>query len=93
MLYHFFRFLIRCFAALFFRFKIEGKENIPADGPAIITANHVSFLDPPLMGAAAGRDLYFLARESLFKLWGFGWLISKVHAFPVKTRSLDPSAF
>jgi 1-acyl-sn-glycerol-3-phosphate acyltransferase len=93
MLYHFFRILIRIFAFVFLRFKVEGSKNIPLDGPVIIAANHVSFLDPPLMGAAARRDLYFLARESLFKIWGFGSLIRRVHAFPVKPRSLDPSAF
>jgi len=37
---------------IFFRHHAEGVENLPVDGPYIITPNHTSFLDPFVVGAA-----------------------------------------
>ena len=37
------------------KLRIEGLEGIPASGPAIIAANHVSPLDPIAMAIAASR--------------------------------------
>jgi 1-acyl-sn-glycerol-3-phosphate acyltransferase len=45
--------------------EIEGK--IPRRGPVILAANHVSFLDPPVVGITACREIYFLAKSGLFK--------------------------
>ncbi len=89
MLYRFCRFILICLFKLLFHLKVTGHENIPRSGPVIIAANHASFLDPPLIGVALKRDVYFLARESLFKIWGFGWLIRKTHAFPIKRGVFD----
>lgn len=35
-----------------FRLKVEGQEHLPKDGPFLITPNHVSYLDPPVLAAA-----------------------------------------
>jgi 1-acyl-sn-glycerol-3-phosphate acyltransferase len=45
--------------------EIEGR--IPKRGPVILAANHVSFLDPPVVGVTACREIYFLAKAGLFK--------------------------
>jgi len=37
---------------VFFRFKVTGKEHIPAQGPLVVVANHESFLDPFAVGVA-----------------------------------------
>lgn len=50
-----------------YRFKVEGKDNIPKKGPIIICANHKSFLDPPLIVITCGRYTRFLAKEELTK--------------------------
>ncbi len=44
--------------------KIEGR--VPKKGPLILAANHVSFLDPPLVGITACREIHFLAKPGLF---------------------------
>jgi len=77
---------------LFFRMKVRGAENIPKRGGFILASNHVSFLDPLALGAASGRNLDFMARESLFKIPVFGSLIKAVDAFPVKRDSADKRA-
>ena len=68
---------------LYFRWKVIDPENVPATGPVILASNHASFLDPPLVGAAANREINYLARESLFRFPGIGWLLRKVNAVPV----------
>ena len=52
-------------------------------GPAILASNHMSFLDPPLVGAAARREINYLARESLFRFPVIGSLLRSVNAVPV----------
>ncbi|MGD9380488.1 MAG: lysophospholipid acyltransferase family protein [candidate division WOR-3 bacterium] len=45
--------------------EIEGR--VPRRGALILASNHVSFLDPPAVGVAACREIYFLAKAGLFK--------------------------
>lgn len=78
---------------LFWRLEIVGAENIPSVGGVLIAANHTSYADPPLVGACAQRPLYFFAKEELFRIPVFGWLISQVNAFPVKRYEHDIGAF
>lgn len=67
----------------FYRWQIEGVENVPLTGSVILAANHVSYIDPPLIGAALLRPIYFLARSTLFSNPLMGWLIRTLHALPV----------
>src|SRR5262245_47164414 len=64
-------------------FRVEGARNIPPAGPALLIANHQSFLDPPLLGIAARRHLTYLARDTLFINPIFGWFIRSVGAVPI----------
>lgn len=51
---------------LLFRPRIEGLENIPAEGAAIVAGNHLSFSDHFLMPAILGRRITFLAKAEYF---------------------------
>ncbi len=53
--------------ATYFRWRVFNPERVPAAGPAILAANHASFIDPPLVGAGARRHISFLARKTLFR--------------------------
>ena len=74
---------------LFADYKVEGRENIPARGPAIFVANHLSNLDPPIVAAVSGRRPGFLAKEELFKLWPFAFLLRAYGAHPIDRRNVD----
>ena len=41
---------------------VYGRENVPVDGPAIIAANHLSFIDSPLLMTELGRPVTFLGK-------------------------------
>jgi 1-acyl-sn-glycerol-3-phosphate acyltransferase len=56
---------IRFIARVMWKFRIEAEAAFP-DPPFIIAANHLSFLDPPLVGAAWGQRLKFVTLADLF---------------------------
>jgi len=84
MLYRFSRGLLRLLFQFFFRLKDYGRENIPTDSPLILCGNHRSNFDPFILGTPLKRELFFMAKEELFRVPVVGWFISRVHAFPVK---------
>jgi 1-acyl-sn-glycerol-3-phosphate acyltransferase len=51
---------------LFFRPRIEGLENVPEEGAAIVAGNHLSFSDHFLMPAILPRRITFLAKQEYF---------------------------
>lgn len=75
-----------------YKFRVYGQENI-ISGPAIIAGNHVSYLDPPLVGTACPDEVHYLAKESLFKIPIFGFLIKKINSHPLKGTGGDFAVF
>lgn len=67
-----------------FRLQVQGKENIPSTGPVVLCANHISLLDPPLVGTPLQRKVHYMAKAELFRIPVLGWLITQFGAFPVK---------
>jgi 1-acyl-sn-glycerol-3-phosphate acyltransferase len=67
-----------------FSLRTEGHHNVPRRGPALLLANHESFIDPLCIGLAARRHLTYLARKTLFtgnKL--FARYLNSVNCVPV----------
>lgn len=94
-LYNFGYHILLPLARSLFKFEVIGKEHIPKKTGILVMSNHLSYLDPPFMGLAIGsrgRELNFMARESLFRNRFFASLISKLNAFPVKRGKADRTA-
>ena len=91
-MYSFFKTVLYYFFTVFFRFKIIGAEHLPASGGVIIAANHISLWDPPVIAAACSRSIHFMAKEELFTIAVFKWLITKLQAFPVRRGTADRTA-
>jgi 1-acyl-sn-glycerol-3-phosphate acyltransferase len=66
-----------------FSLRTEGRHHVPRTGPALLIANHQSFLDPILVGLCSRRHLCFLARKTLFDHPAFAWLIRNLGAVPI----------
>jgi 1-acyl-sn-glycerol-3-phosphate acyltransferase len=73
----------RAVYATYFRWRVFNAERVPMSGPVILASNHASFLDPPLVGAGLRRGISYLARESLFRFPGVGWVLRQCSAVPV----------
>ena len=74
------------------RLEVRGREHVPPSGPVLLVSNHISVLDPPVIGGAAPRELFFLAKEELFAIPLFGRLIARLNARPVKRDGSDMRA-
>ncbi len=72
--------------------KVEGRQNVPARGPVIVVSNHLSVVDPPLLGASLSRRVVFMAKEELFHSWMWSWSYRGYGAFPVKRGGPDRKA-
>ncbi|OEV08117.1 lysophospholipid acyltransferase family protein [Streptomyces nanshensis] len=67
MFYNLFKYvLLGPLLRLFFRPRIEGLENIPDEGAAIVAGNHLSVSDHFLMPAILRRRITFLAKSEYF---------------------------
>ena len=89
MLYNVFKYGIFVWAVrLLFRPQIEGAENIPRRGPAILVSNHISAGDTFLVPALLRRRLTFPAKLELFHGRGLkgrllGWFLRAVGQVPM----------
>lgn len=91
MVYYIVYFLTKFVSFFCFPRKIYGHEYIPRAGGFIIASNHVSNLDPVVLGISCLRRINFVAKEELFK--GFlGWVLPKLGAFPIKRGEADLGA-
>ena len=74
------------------RWTIEGADNLPVTGPALLASNHVSYLDPLTLAWVAdrrGRHVRFLAKSELFDKRGLGTLLRAAHQIPVQRGKVD----
>lgn len=84
--------LMRGFLHLIFRYKVEGLENVPAEGGVIVALNHRSYWDVVFAGSIIRRPLRYMAKAALFKNPLFSWLITTLGAFPIQRGRGDIGA-
>ncbi|MBI4683229.1 MAG: 1-acyl-sn-glycerol-3-phosphate acyltransferase [Nitrospirae bacterium] len=90
IIYKLVAFTIRLILRINGGFEIKGIENIPMEGGVLVAANHISYLDPPLIGSILPRRATFMARKGLFEIPLLKWMI-KSAAFPVDRERTRPS--
>ncbi|NLH46651.1 MAG: 1-acyl-sn-glycerol-3-phosphate acyltransferase [Acholeplasmataceae bacterium] len=91
MFYSFLKVVLYVLAKIIFRLEISGTENIPQNGPVVIASNHLSLLDPPIIGVAATRKIHFMAKQELF-VPVLGSIYRTLGAFPVRRGAADRNA-
>jgi 1-acyl-sn-glycerol-3-phosphate acyltransferase len=79
------RAIVEALFRVLFTYDCEGEEKLPAAGPAIVAANHPSYLDPVLLSLQVRRPIRFMAWDALFRVPLLGSLVRLFGAFPVDT--------
>lgn len=91
-MYNFLQIIFHIFFKLIYRTEVIGRENIPETNKLIIIANHKSNFDPIFISAFFNRQIYWMAKEELFKNKLFGNFISALGAFPINRFGVDIKA-
>jgi len=67
-----------------FRVKVEGRENLPAQGPVILASNHRSFLDSIFLPLVLRRRVTFVAKAEYFDDPKTAWFFRGVGQIPIR---------
>jgi 1-acyl-sn-glycerol-3-phosphate acyltransferase len=86
------RIFLKTFFFTFTRLEVRGKANTPKRESLLVVANHLSALDPPLVGVEIGRPVVFMAKEELFHSRFLGYFMYRLGAFPVHRGRMDREA-
>jgi 1-acyl-sn-glycerol-3-phosphate acyltransferase len=81
--YNFAKNTVRLIGTVLWRLHVLGTNNVPMTGPLIVACNHVSNLDPPLMGCMCPRQISDMAKRELFEMPVLGPLIGALGSYPV----------
>jgi 1-acyl-sn-glycerol-3-phosphate acyltransferase len=73
---------------LFYRLKVYGTDGLPK-GAAIIAPNHISYLDPPMVGVSCPEEIAFLAKKELFEMPLLASCIKHLNAYPISGTAGD----
>jgi 1-acyl-sn-glycerol-3-phosphate acyltransferase len=83
---------IGTFVRLVAPLRVYGSERVPEDGGLVVAANHFSWIDPPALGAASPRILYYMAKIEAHRVPGLGQLMRTFGAFSVRRGESDREA-
>ena len=72
--------------------RVYGAERVPMEGGLVVASNHFSWIDPPALGVATPRTLYFMAKVEAHRVPGFGQLMRSFGAFSVRRGESDREA-
>lgn len=86
----FLRFIVWGLANIVYRLKIEGRENIPREGPAVLVCNHVSFVDWMIIAAGIKRPVRFVMDHHFFSGFLIKRIMTRAKVIPIAPAKENP---
>lgn len=90
---------LKTYYRIYHGLKIQGDEYIPDQGPLFITINHISLLEPFVLGIALvdrgripGADVWTVAKKELFAVAPLAWFLKSIGMFPIDREQTDMRA-
>ncbi len=69
-----------------YRLLVEGFENIPEKGGALLLGNHISFIDWAVVQMAIPRKIYFVMERSIYSKWYIKFFLDNWYYSCIKYR-------
>jgi 1-acyl-sn-glycerol-3-phosphate acyltransferase len=85
------RFLAWILVHTLYRVRSTGTDTIPADGPAVLACNHVSFVDAVVIMGESPRPLRFVMDHRIFKIPLMNWFFKSAKAIAIAPAREDPA--
>jgi len=83
------RFLAWIVINIVYRIRPSGLENIPRQGPAVVVCNHVSFMDPIILGGSVARPMRFVMYYKIFQIPLLSFIFKNAKAIPIASAKED----
>ena len=87
------RFLTWVLIRTLYRVRTKDLALIPDNGPAVIVANHVSFVDALIIGGSVRRPVRFVMYYRIFKIPLLSFIFRTARAIPIAGKGEDPDMF
>jgi 1-acyl-sn-glycerol-3-phosphate acyltransferase len=84
------RFLIWILIHAIYRVRVTGIENIPDEGPVVVVSNHVSFVDPLILGGMIRRPVRFVMYHRIYDIPVLKFIFRTGKAIPIASRTEAP---
>lgn len=85
------RFLVWIIVNTLYRLRVEGLDKVPDEGPCIVVANHVSFVDALIIGGSVRRPIRFVMDHGIFKIPVLSFIFRTAKAIPIASAKVDPA--
>jgi hypothetical protein len=83
------RFLAWLVINIVYRVRPTGLENIPNEGPVVVVSNHVSFMDPIILGGSVRRPMRFVMWYKIFQMPLLKFIFKTAKAIPIASAKED----
>jgi 1-acyl-sn-glycerol-3-phosphate acyltransferase len=87
------RFLAWLLVHVIYRLETRGRDNIPAQGPALLICNHVGFADALVISAGCPRPIRFIMEAAIFRVPVMSGIFRGMKAIPVAPAKEDPAVY
>ncbi|WP_240223163.1 MFS transporter [Rheinheimera hassiensis] len=87
------RFVIYLLSHTMYRVRSRGLEHIPAEGAAVLVANHVSYVDALLIGGAVRRPVRFVMEKGIYDLPVANWLFKAARTIPICSKQKNEAVY
>jgi len=85
------RFIVWLLIHTIYRVRVKGMDHIPTEGPVIVASNHVSFVDPLILGGMIRRPVRFVMYYRIYRLPLLHFVFKTGKAIPIAGRSENPA--
>lgn len=85
------RFITWVLVNTLYRIRVDGMQNLPEEGPALLVCNHVSFMDPLILMANLRRPARFVMYYKIFQIPLLHFVFKTAKAIPIAGQKEDPA--